>query len=79
MLLLWLYGAFLLCVIVIDYEQRRVLNVILLPAYPLAFLFSFGVAQPDPMQALLGAWWALPSFCCSPSSVVAQWARAMSS
>jgi leader peptidase (prepilin peptidase)/N-methyltransferase len=37
----WLYAAFLLTVLVIDYEHRRVLNVMLAPAALVAFLVSF--------------------------------------
>jgi prepilin signal peptidase PulO-like enzyme (type II secretory pathway) len=36
-----LYAAFLLTVLVIDYEHRRVLNVMLAPAAVVAFLLSF--------------------------------------
>ena len=54
LLLVWLYSAFLLVVLVIDYEHRRVLNVMMLPAYPLAFLASFTLGQPDPWHSLLG-------------------------
>lgn len=54
LLLFWLYAAFLLLVMVIDYEQRRVLNIMVVPAYPLAFLFSFAAVQPDPWHAILG-------------------------
>jgi len=51
----WLYTVFLLAVLVIDFEHRRVLNVMLLPAAVAAFAFSFLAGQPGPISALLGA------------------------
>ena len=49
-----LYAAFLLAVLVIDVEHRRVLNVMLAPAAVVAFLVSLLPGYPDPLQALLG-------------------------
>jgi leader peptidase (prepilin peptidase) / N-methyltransferase len=51
----WLYIAFLLAVLVIDFEHRRVLNVMLLPAAGAALAFSFLPGQPGLISALLGA------------------------
>ncbi len=50
----WLYGLFLLAVAVIDFEQHRVLNVMLAPAVFVIALFSFLPATPDPVNMLLG-------------------------
>jgi leader peptidase (prepilin peptidase) / N-methyltransferase len=49
-----LYSAFLLSVLVIDLEHRRVLNVMLTPAAVIALLASLLPGYPDPLQALLG-------------------------
>ena len=49
-----LYAAFLLAVLVIDIEHRRVLNVMLAPAAVVALLVSLLPGTPDPLQALLG-------------------------
>ena len=50
----WLYAACLLAVLVIDFEHRRVLNVMLTPAAVVALLASLLPGAPDPLQALLG-------------------------
>jgi leader peptidase (prepilin peptidase) / N-methyltransferase len=50
----WLYVAFLLAVLVIDFERRRVLNVMVAPAAVIALLASFLPGYPAPLQALLG-------------------------
>jgi prepilin signal peptidase PulO-like enzyme (type II secretory pathway) len=50
----WLYAAFLMTVLVIDYEQRRVLNIMLAPAAVVVILLSFVVGPLDPWQTLLG-------------------------
>ncbi len=52
--LLWLYAAFLLTVLVIDLEHRRVLNKMVLPGAVAALAFSFLPGPPSPWQALLG-------------------------
>jgi leader peptidase (prepilin peptidase)/N-methyltransferase len=52
--ILWLYAAYLLVVLVIDLEHRRVLNVMLIPAAITAFLLSLLPPPPDPLPALLG-------------------------
>jgi leader peptidase (prepilin peptidase)/N-methyltransferase len=49
-----LYAAFLLAVLVIDVEHRRVLNVMLAPVAIVALLVSLLPGYPDPLQALLG-------------------------
>ena len=49
-----LYAAFLLAVLVIDFEHRRVLNIMLAPAAVVTLLFSLLPGAPDPLQALLG-------------------------
>jgi Flp pilus assembly protein protease CpaA len=50
-----LYVVFFLTVLVIDYEHRRVLNVMLLPAAAIALGLSFlPQTPPDPMNALVG-------------------------
>ena len=49
-----LYATFLLAVLVIDLEHRRVLNVMLAPAAVIALLASLLPGYPDPLQALLG-------------------------
>jgi leader peptidase (prepilin peptidase) / N-methyltransferase len=49
-----LYAAFLLAVLVIDLEHRRVLNIMLAPAAVVALLVSLLPGGPDPLQALLG-------------------------
>jgi leader peptidase (prepilin peptidase)/N-methyltransferase len=50
----WLYGFFLLAVIVIDFEHHRVLNVMVTPAAIVAAIFSLLPFTPDLFQALLG-------------------------
>src|SRR5205823_7291497 len=54
LLVVWLYTAFLLTVLVIDLEQRRVLNIMLAPASLAVLLLSFGLGTPDPFHALAG-------------------------
>jgi leader peptidase (prepilin peptidase)/N-methyltransferase len=49
-----LYAAFLLAVLVIDLEHRRVLNVMVAPAAVVALLASFLPGGPTPFQALIG-------------------------
>jgi leader peptidase (prepilin peptidase) / N-methyltransferase len=49
-----LYAAFLLAVLVIDLEHRRVLNVMVAPAAVVALLLSFLPGGPTPVQALIG-------------------------
>jgi prepilin signal peptidase PulO-like enzyme (type II secretory pathway) len=51
---LWAYSAILLTVLVIDFEQRKVLNVILLPAALLALLFGALRGVPGLVDACLG-------------------------
>ncbi len=53
LLVAWLYTALLVTVAVIDFEQRRVLNLMLIPAYPIAFVCSW-LLQQDPWLLLLG-------------------------
>ncbi|MEZ4864553.1 MAG: A24 family peptidase [Caldilineaceae bacterium] len=48
------YALFLLIVLVIDYEQRRVLNKLLLPVSIVVLLLSLVPGTPTPVQALLG-------------------------
>lgn len=50
----WLYGFFLLAVIVIDFEHHRVLNVMLAPTAVVAAILSLLPFTPDPMNTLLG-------------------------
>lgn len=50
----WLYGFFLLAVIIIDLEHHRVLNVMLAPAAVVAAIFSLLPFTPLPLYALLG-------------------------
>jgi leader peptidase (prepilin peptidase) / N-methyltransferase len=50
----WLYVAFLLTVLVIDLEERRVLNVMVGPATVVVALLSFAPGTPAPVSALLG-------------------------
>jgi len=50
----WLYAGYLLTVLVIDLETRRVLNVMTVPAALAALLFSLLPGTPSPMAALLG-------------------------
>lgn len=50
----WFYALFLLIVLVIDYEHRRVLNNLLLPVSLVVLLISFATPAPNPWQALLG-------------------------
>lgn len=54
LLVSWFYAAFLLTVLVIDLEHRRVLNVMILPAAVLALAFSFLPGKPPPLNALMG-------------------------
>ena len=49
-----LYATFLLAVLVIDLEHRRVLNVMVAPAAVVALLASFLPGGPTPVQALIG-------------------------
>jgi len=62
MVTLWLYAWFLLTVLVIDLEHRRVLNVMVLPAAVLAFGASFLPGAPAPLDALLGGAGAFAAF-----------------
>ena len=55
LLVTWCYAIFLLTVLVIDLEHRRVLNVMLIPAAVAALLFSLLPGTPQPLNALLGA------------------------
>jgi leader peptidase (prepilin peptidase)/N-methyltransferase len=50
----WLYAAFLLTVLVIDFEHRRVLNVMVVPAAVVVLLLSLLPAPPTLSSALLG-------------------------
>jgi len=50
----WLYGFFLLAVIVIDFEHHRVLNVMLAPAAAVVAVLSLLSPTPDPLNTLLG-------------------------
>jgi leader peptidase (prepilin peptidase) / N-methyltransferase len=50
----WLYAAFLLAVLVIDLEHRRVLNVMLAPAAPVVLLLSLVPGMAGPVSSLLG-------------------------
>lgn len=50
----WLYGAFLMTVLVIDFEHRRVLNVMLVPAAVIALALSVLPQTPTPESALIG-------------------------
>lgn len=54
LLLAWLYTTFLVLVLVIDLEHRRVLNIMTLPAALLVFLASFLPIGPAPIASLLG-------------------------
>ena len=49
-----LYMVFLLAVLVIDFEHRRVLNIMLAPAGIFALLVSLLPGPPSPLQAVLG-------------------------
>ena len=62
LLVTWFYALFLLTVLVIDLEQRRVLNVMLIPAAVAALFFSFFPGTPQPLNALLGAAVGLGAF-----------------
>jgi len=53
-LVMWAFAFYLLVVLVIDFEHRRVLNVMLLPAAAVALLASFLPGPPNWKQALLG-------------------------
>jgi leader peptidase (prepilin peptidase) / N-methyltransferase len=61
-LVLWLYAVFLLAVVVIDLEHRRVLNVMLLPAAAVAIVLSLAPAGPGLPAALLGGGVGLAAF-----------------
>lgn len=50
----WLYAGYLLAVLVIDLETRRVLNVMTAPAALAALACSFLPGTPTPLAALLG-------------------------
>jgi prepilin signal peptidase PulO-like enzyme (type II secretory pathway) len=50
----WLYIPFLLAVLVIDLEHRRVLNVMLAPAAPVVVLLSLLPGMPGLVPSLLG-------------------------
>lgn len=54
LLVAWLYSAFLLLVLVIDLEHRRVLNIMTAPAALVVFGASFLPFGPTPTEALLG-------------------------
>jgi leader peptidase (prepilin peptidase) / N-methyltransferase len=54
LLVVWLYVAFLLTVLVIDLEHRRVLNIMVGPAALVVFALSLAPGTPDPLNALLG-------------------------
>jgi leader peptidase (prepilin peptidase) / N-methyltransferase len=56
------YAWFLITVLVIDVEQRRVLNVLVVPAAILALVASFLPGTPSPAQALLGGALAFAAF-----------------
>ena len=51
----WLYGFFLLAVIVIDFEHHRVLNVMLAPAAVVAVILSALPWTPDSLSNLANA------------------------
>lgn len=51
----WLYAAFLLTVIVIDFEHRRVLNIMLGPAAIVVLTLSLLPQTPTLQDSLLGA------------------------
>jgi leader peptidase (prepilin peptidase) / N-methyltransferase len=50
----WLYAAFLLTVLVIDFEQRRVLNIMLAPAAVVVLAISLLPQTPTLESALMG-------------------------
>lgn len=50
----WLYAAFLLTVLVIDFEQRRVLNLMLAPAAVVVLALSLLPQTPTPQSSLWG-------------------------
>ncbi len=54
LLILSAYGAFLLIVLVIDLEHRRVLNIVVAPAAVIALAASLAPGMPGPRSALLG-------------------------
>lgn len=54
LLLAWLYTTFLVLVLVVDVEHRRVLNIMTGPAAFLIFLASFLPLGPTPLASLLG-------------------------
>lgn len=54
LLIFWLYLGFFAAVAAIDFEHRRVLNVMLLPAALAALAFSFLPGTPQPLMALAG-------------------------
>jgi prepilin signal peptidase PulO-like enzyme (type II secretory pathway) len=53
-LVAWLYCAFLLTVLVIDYEHHRVLNIMLGPAAIVILALSFLPQTPTPQSTLAG-------------------------
>jgi leader peptidase (prepilin peptidase) / N-methyltransferase len=55
LVVVWLYVAYLLTVLVIDLEQRRVLNLMALPMAGLALAFSLAPGMPGPVAALVGS------------------------
>ncbi len=50
----WIYAAFLLTVLVIDFEHRRVLNIMVGPAAVVALVISFLPQTPSLQSALTG-------------------------
>ncbi|MCZ7572266.1 MAG: A24 family peptidase [Ardenticatenaceae bacterium] len=54
LLIAWAYAAFLLLVLVIDVEHRRVLNIMLAPAVVVTIAVSLLPGGLDPLNALLG-------------------------
>ena len=55
LVLVWIYTAYLLAVAAIDFEHRRVLNNMLLPAALAALIGSFVPGAPGPVAAALNA------------------------
>lgn len=49
------YAAVLLLVVVTDFEHRKILNVVVLPAIVLGLIGSFLPGQPTPLSAAAGA------------------------
>jgi prepilin signal peptidase PulO-like enzyme (type II secretory pathway) len=62
LLILSAYSTFLLVVLVIDLEHRRVLNVMLGPAVVIALVASLAPGLPGPRSALLGGAVGLGAF-----------------